>query len=134
MWGKADSFRLALGLSLNSPVQAKSLNPLHRVRPDGSLQRQIVAELVQKKDKVEIEPGNADAGTFTFRGGTTLLINRQGEVRFSISKPIDGPYGEARRERQRNYLRRMADSFALAPYAILDPKRDLGFRGIHRGY
>jgi hypothetical protein len=134
LWGKADTFRLALGLSPHFPVQAKSLNTLHRVRPDGSLQRQIVAELVQKIEKVEIDPANKDAGTFTFRGGTTVLINRQGEVRYSISKPIDGPAGKERLERQRYYLQCMGDSFALAPYVAFNPERDLSFRGIHRGY
>jgi hypothetical protein len=134
LWGKADTFRMELGLSLNSKVQAKSLNPLQRVRPDGSLQRQIVAELIQKRDGVPIDPGNPEGGSFTFRGGTTLLINRQGEVRFSISKPIEGPAGEKRLERQRSYLRRTADSFVLAPYVAFNPEHDLGFRGIHRGY
>lgn len=133
LWGKADTFRLELGLAPQD-VQAKSLNALHRVRPDGSLQRQIVAELVQKRDNVEISPGNPEAGTFTFRGGTTVIINRQGEVRFSISKPIQGAAGDARLERQRNYLTRMADSFALGPYVAFNHDRDLGFRGIHRGY
>ena len=41
LWGKAETFCEQLGLSLGYPVQAKSLHPLHRVRPDGSLQRQI---------------------------------------------------------------------------------------------
>ncbi|MEP6912414.1 MAG: hypothetical protein ABI923_06650, partial [bacterium] len=83
---------------------------------------------------VEIEPGNPKAGKFTFRGGTTLIINRQGEVRYSISKPIQGKAGEARLARQREYLSRMANSFALAPYIAFNHDRDLGFRGIHRGY
>jgi hypothetical protein len=134
LWGKADTFRSELGLSLGHPVQAKSLNPLQRVRPDGSLQRQIVAELVQQQPDVEIQSGNPGMGTFTFRGGTTVLINRQGEVRFSISKPIQGPAGDERLERQRGFLRRLADSFALSPYLALDVANDLGFRGIHRGY
>lgn len=134
LWGKAATFRLAIGLSGNFDVQARSLNPLHRVRPDGSLQRQIVAELLQKREAVEIDPGNPAAGTFTFRGGTTLIINRQGEVRFSISKPIEGPAGEARLERQRMYLRHLSDSFALAPYMPFNANRDFGFRGVHRGY
>lgn len=134
LWGKAQTFSMELGLSLNCPVQPKSLNPLFRVRPNGSLQRQIVAELVQKRDNIPIDPTDATQGTFTFRGGTTVLINRQGEVRFSISKPIDGPAGEARLERQRDYLRRMGASFALAPYVSFNPERDLSFRRIHRGY
>jgi len=134
LWGKADAFRAQLGLDPGVAVQAKSIHPLHRVRPDGSLQRQIVVELVQTKADQEIEPGNHDAGRFTFRGGTTLLIQRNGEVRYSISKPLTGRYGDARRERQREYLRRMAAGFALAPYVAFDAKRDASFRGIHRGY
>jgi hypothetical protein len=133
LWAKADTFCLQLGLSAPDKVKPKSINPLHRVRPDGSLQRQIVAELVQQRH-LEIEPGNPGAGTFTFRGGTTLIINRQGEVRFSISKPLEGELGQARLARQRRYLSRMSDSFALAPYVAFDHKHDLGFRGIHRGY
>jgi len=134
LWGKADTFRIELGLSLTFPVQAKSINPLHRVQPDGSLRRQIVAELLQKQDEVPLVSEDPGAGTFVFRGGTTLIINRQGEVRFSISKPIDGPAGEERRQQQRDYLSRMAASFALAPYVAFNPERDLSFRGIHRGY
>src|ERR1041385_3035420 len=131
---KRKLFRLELGLSRNFDVQAKSVNPLHRVRPDGSLQRQIVAELVQKNDTALLDPNNPAAGTFTFRGGTTILINRQGEVRYSISKPMDGPAGEERLKRQREYLSRLQASFALAPYIPFNPDRDLSFQGIHRGY
>lgn len=134
LWGKAETFRMELGLSLAFPVQAKSINPLHRVQADGSLRRQIVAELVQKQEKVPIQASDPSAGMFTFRGGTTLIINRQGEVRFSISKPIDGTAGDERREQQRAYLSQMAASFSLAPYVAFDPVSDLSFRGIHRGY
>ena len=134
LWGKAHALRAQLGLSTAVPVQAKSLNALHRVRPNGTLQRQIVAELVQKRDDVPIEPGDPGAGVFTFRGGTTVVINRRGEVRFAIARPIDGPAGEARLARQRAYLREAAASFPLAPYQGFDPMRDLGRRGVHRGY
>lgn len=134
LWGKADTFRLELGLSPNFPVQARSINPLHRVQTDGSLRRQIVAELVQKQDNVPIDPNDPAAGTFTFRGGNTLIINRQGELRFSISKSIEGALGDARRERQRTYLRQMAASFSMAPYVAFDPSHDLGFRAVHRGF
>ena len=133
LWGKAETFRTELGLA-GMDVEPKSINSLHRVRPDGSLQRQIVAELVQQRENIPIDAANPAAGTFTFRGGTTLIINRQGEVRFSISKPIEGKEGEKRLERQRQYLCRMAHSFSLAPYVEFDAQRDFGFRGIHRGY
>jgi hypothetical protein len=134
LFAKAETFRRQLGIPAQYPVQAKSINPLHRVRPDGSLQRQIVAELVQKCERVPIDPDNPKAGTFTFRGGTTLIINQQGEVRYSIAKPIQGKAGAARLARQREYLSRMAASFPLAPYIAFNHDRDLGFRGIHRGY
>jgi hypothetical protein len=134
LWGKADSYRRELGLSARHKVAATSLHPLQRVRPDGSLQRQIVAQLLQQKPDVAIEPGNPDAGTFTFRGGTTLIIDKQGRVRYSIAKPTDGPAGEHRLERQRGYLQRMASSFSLAPFVKFDPTRDLRFQAIHRGY
>jgi len=134
LWGKAETFRSELGLSAKFDVQAKSVNPLHRVRPDGSLQRQIVAELVQMNDKAPVEPSDPTSGTFVFRGGTTILINRQGEIRYSISKPIDGPAGEERLQQQREYLGRLAVSFPLAPYLSFKPMSDLSFQGIHRGY
>jgi hypothetical protein len=134
LWGKAETFRISLGLSSQFPVQAKSINPLHRVQTDGSLRRQIVAELVQKQDNVPIDPTDPNSGTFTFRGGNTLIINRQGELRFSIAKPIEGPAGDLRREWQRAYLREMAASFSLAPYVAFNAMHDLGFRAIHRGF
>jgi len=133
LWGKAETFRKQIGLSPNLPVQAQSLHPLHRVRPDGSLQRQIVAVLVQQ-ETVPINPADPSGGNFTFRGGTTLLINRQGDVRFSITKAIHGTAREERLAQQREYLQTMGSSFALAPYVAFDPARDLSFRGIHRGY
>jgi hypothetical protein len=134
LWGKADTFRTELGLSLDYPVQAQSIHPLHRVRPDGSLQRQIVAELVQLRRDAPLDPNDTNAGTFEFRGGTTLLIDRKGEVRYSISKPIHGAQGEKRLQQQRDYLRSMSAAFAEGPYIAFDAKRDLTLRKIHRGY
>ncbi len=134
LWGKAETFCIELGLAPGVNIQATSIHPLHRVQPDGSLRRQIVAQLLQKRDNVRIVEDDPESPQFTFRGGTTLLINRQGEVRFSISKPINGPAGEQRLARQRSYLRRMSESFARSPYVAFDAARDLGFCGIHRGY
>jgi len=134
LWGKAGTYKAALELDPGIPVQAKSINTLHRVQPDGSLRRQIVAELVQKRARVRIDPGDPSAGTFTFRGGSTLIIDRKGHVRYCISRPVSGKAGEARLERQRAFLQRLGEGFALAPYVAFDHERDTGFRGIHRGY
>jgi hypothetical protein len=134
LWQKAETFCHELGLSTQLDVQAKSIYPLHQIRPDGALERRIVAEIVQKRPGVPLIEGKPEAGTFDFRGGTTLIISRKGEVLYSISKPIEGPEGERRLKRQREYLQRMADSFPLAPHVPFDMQRDTAFRGIHRGY
>ena len=133
LWGKAATFRNALRLDPQLPVQAQSIHAMHRVAPDGSLQRHIAAVLGQQRPEL-IDPKDPSAGSFTFRGGTTLIINRQGEVRFSISKSIHGKSSQERLARQRDYLQQMAGAFALAPYVAFDPQRELSFRGIHRGY
>jgi hypothetical protein len=136
LWGKADTFAGDLGLSSDLqkfPLQAKSINTIQRLQPSGSLQRQIVAELVQSID-VPIDSNNPAGETFKFRGGATLIINQLGEVRYSIFKPVDGPSGDRRIEQQREYLKKMRASFSLAPYLAFDPKRDLGFNAMHRGY
>jgi hypothetical protein len=136
LWDKADTFAGALGLSSDLqkyPLQAKSINTIQRLRPDGSLQRQIIAELVQSVD-VPMDANNPAGETFKFRGGATLIINQLGEVRYSIFKPVDGPSGDRRIAQQREYLEKMKASFSLAPYLAFDSKRDLGFCAMHRGY
>jgi hypothetical protein len=133
LWGDAIAFRMQLGLSRRRKIEPKSLNLLHRVQPDGSLQRQIVAELVQT-EKLRVDPNDKSSGTFTFRGGTTVLINRQGDVTYAISKPIDGDDAEARKERQRAYIRSLRTASGLAPYVGFDPDRDQKFQYVHRGY
>jgi hypothetical protein len=136
LWEKGDTFAGDLGLSRNLgqyPLQAKSINTIQRLRPDGSLQRQIVAELLQRVE-APVDVNDPAREIFEFRGGTTLVINQVGEVRYSISKPIDGPGGDRRMAQQREYLNRLKASFSLSPYLPFDSKRDLGFCAMHRGY
>jgi hypothetical protein len=134
LWGKAYTFRSQLGLDPDlEEVQVQSLNTLHRVAPDGSMQRHISAVLVQRRSEL-IDPADSAAGTFTFRGGTTLIINREGEVRFSITKSIVGPKSKERLAQQRAYLQQMSASSALAPYVAFASDKAFTFQGIHRGY
>ena len=122
------------GLSIIPIIHPESVNPLPlaRVLPNGSLQRQIVAEFVVEEN-VPVDPSYPDGDKFTFYGGTTILIARQGNVRV-ISKPIHGDDGARRLERQRSYLRRLTESSSAVPYIAFDPKLDRNFRAIHRGY
>ena len=66
--------------------------------------------------------------------GTTVLINRKGQVQYTISKPISGPEGDRRREGQRAFLKSSAESFSLAAHIAYNHEQESAFRGIHRGY
>jgi len=134
LWMQADAYRSQLGLAAEPKVQAKSLRPLHLIRPDGSLERRIVAEIVQQEPDTPVDPADPAAGTFTFRGGTTVLISRKGGVHYAISKPTSGPEGARRREGQRTFLKSMAESFSLAAHIAYDHEKENAFHGIHRGF
>ena len=126
----------ALGLTPDVPVQAHSFHPVHRVAPDGHLNVEIVAELMQQTD-VRIDPTDKRSLTFTFRGGTTVVLTREGEVRYAIQKSlgVDNEKNE-RLMRQRKYYREMDATSGLTTY--LGPSkpngRPMNFNFIHRGY
>ncbi len=112
-------------------VQVQSFRRIQRVGPDGQHRTELVVELMQKKDGVLIDPKNAAMGTFTMRGGTTLILSAEGKIRYSVSKNVDS---EVRLERQRQYYQRLAAESALAPYMPFSLAEATSFRAIHRGY
>jgi hypothetical protein len=133
-----------LGLSTNPgvKVQARTFHEVHRVGPNGELAFDMVAELTQHRD-VPVDPANPAAGTFTFRGGTTLIIGQDGRVRYAIQKSVGQPKGDSRNERltrQRAYRAELEANLSVAPFAddrsIARSMRDpaMNFRRIHRGY
>jgi hypothetical protein len=129
-FGKANA--AALGLSQETKVQAFSFRPVHRVGPDGQLRLGYVAELVQKRDKVPLDPQDAKSPTFTFHGGSTLLLDADGTVRYAIAKGLDD---EKRLAAQRGYYERLATSMAATAYR--EPPEEifeLPFAAIHRGF
>ena len=87
LFGKNNS--VALGLTPGVPVQAHSFHPVHRVGPDGRLRVEIVAELMQQIE-VRLDPKDKKSAKFTFRGGTTIVLSREGEVRYAIQKSGKG--------------------------------------------
>jgi hypothetical protein len=125
-----------LGLMPGVPIQPHKFHLVHRIGPDGQLELEMVAELVQQR-RVRLDPNDDNAPEFTFRGGTTLLFDHQGNVRYSIYKPL----GKAdptnpRLQRQRAFFDRLRDSSAAAAYqdsASLDNlSKDLAV--VHKGY
>jgi len=126
----------ALGLSTagGAKIQARTFHETHRVGPNGELVFDMVTELTQHR-QVPLDPANAAAGTFAFRGGTTLILDREGHVRYAIQKPMS----DARLAEQRAYQEQRAASLDAAAYLsahdlgdqLADAKID--FRLVHRG-
>jgi hypothetical protein len=140
----------ALGLTKEVAVQVYSFHPVLRIGPDGHPRLGIVVELMQQRQNVPLVPGDAASPKFTFRGGTTLVLDEEGNVRYAIAKPLgfDEP-GNARLAAQRRYYGQLDAGFARATYgdAPLRPGRPLSvldrpggdaqpmrFDLIHRGY
>jgi hypothetical protein len=100
----------------------------------------IVAEFTQCR-KVHLDPNDSHSPTFPFRGGTTLIVNQNGSVRYTIRKKIHDRKEDdnnVRLKRQREYLLNRQSEIALAPYAnektAFDRALKADFRMIHRGY
>jgi hypothetical protein len=140
----ADGNRQLLGLSVdrNRKVQARTFHTVHRVAPDGKLIFDIVAEFTQRRTDVLINPSDPDQGTFIFRGGTTVVFNREGEVRYAIQKSIGEEKDDERNPRlirQREYLSDREAGFSIAPYwdaseGRMLEKYPMNFSMIHKGY
>jgi hypothetical protein len=71
----------------------------------------MVVEMAQKAD-IPYDPKRPALGTFPMRSGSTLLITKPpfkdgnygaGVIRYLIRRKLDGPYGERRQRRQRDF-------------------------------
>jgi hypothetical protein len=127
----------ALGLSPSEKIQARTFHEVHRVGPDGKLNFDIVAELTQRREILAI-PGNPDS-KLIFRGGTTLILSRGGEIRYAIQKSIGDPKKNdenQRLARQLDYRRQAQSMLGFSAYATPAElsKSTMNFEMIHRGY
>jgi hypothetical protein len=101
-----DDHRARLELDPRVEYRIPSFHPLYRMSDVGSVRWDLVVEVVQTA------PLAADA--FPMRGGTTIIIstdstgggggNDEVFVRYVISKPLHGPTGTRRSQRQAAYL------------------------------
>jgi hypothetical protein len=124
---------LQMGLNPSLPkFEVHSVRPARRTAADGSLKLDLVVVITQKED-VPLDSGNPAGETFTFRGGTTLIIDaRKGRehIRYSVMKSINS---QRRLEQQRQYLR---DSTALSLSALYfpDDAKNEPFAMLHNGH
>ena len=83
--------RLPKGVVQASPAIVQSIRVTRRVAPDGRIAFDLVGEITQT---CTIDRGGA---LFEMNGGCTVIIDPEGDVRYSIYKKFDGA---GRRERQ----------------------------------
>jgi hypothetical protein len=131
-----------LGLSTDPDLEIKlgSIHEMHRMTDDGKLVFDIVAELTQDRE-VPLDPSDPASPTFTFRGGTTLIVNQTGWVRYAIKMSIHDKKDDdknVRLKRQRDYLIMRQSEMGLAPYADVQRAFDRALKAdfglIHRGH
>jgi len=135
----ADQNRKQLGLSSRkdktgklTPISVHSFHPLIRVGPDDGLPKvQFFVEFIQSREE-PIDPTDKNSKTFTFHGGSTVVFDQDGCVRYSIQKNLDN---KTRLNEQSEYLQQMGESTGQAMYIGKPPDLEhLNFAAIHRGF
>jgi hypothetical protein len=132
-----------LGLSTDPDLKiwVGSFHEMHRMSDDGKLMFDIVVEFTQRRGKVSFDPTDPNSPTFTFLGGTTLILDQNGWVRYAIKKSIGDKKDDdknIRLKRQRDYLLMRQSEMGLAPYTdertVFERAMKADFGLIHRGY
>jgi hypothetical protein len=118
-------------------ISVPSFHPAFRLSPDGSVRIDMVVEMAQQV-QVPFDPNKPELGTFPMRSGSTLLISKPplvdgkygpGYLRYLIRKRLEGPYGDRRQVRQRNFNLREGLMEGN------DPKRfQINFNMLHSGF
>jgi hypothetical protein len=98
--------RAALSLDREEKVALDAFHANYRVRPDGELAVEVVAQCTQKVDTTD----DPRFGGLPLRGGTTIVAAADGTLRFAIAKPLS----QARKAAQIEFVDRsdLADPLA----------------------
>jgi hypothetical protein len=99
-----------------------SIRSSRRVGPDGQIVFDLVAELTQRR----VVRGQAGR-SFVFYGGSTVIINPQGEIRYVISKRVTN---ERRLRSQVEFMLGPGQSYWDSAGDFLSPRKQL-FRFLH---
>lgn len=90
----------SLGLDLDLPIEVHSLRPAQRATPEGEARTDLVAVVTQRCRM----PRDAASPEFDFRGGCTLILDRDYDaacpIRYAISRPV---FNNRRAERVREF-------------------------------
>jgi hypothetical protein len=125
----ADELGLARGPNGNVTVQPWTFHPVYRIGPDGRLLVEFVVEFLQQREE-RLDPNDLASPGFVFRGGSTVIFNHRGEVRFVIDKRL----ASDERLRQRDYLSSLSEHAAASAFTTRMPLSiALNFAALHRG-
>jgi len=126
----AKAHAASLGLDPERRIQAHGFHPVYRVKPSGKLEVSFVAELLQQR-KVPLDPSASNGPMLTFRGGSTVIFDDLGEVRYVIRKRVNS---ENRLARQQGFSLESLDTAAEAPYLGLHGvQSQINFQLVHKG-
>ena len=121
----------AFGLSRDIRIGVHQLEGVasQRLDPHGGLSWQLHAQFTQLRTE-RIDPKNPSSMPFTFRGGTTVILDDTGRVRYVIAKPIGDP---ERLQKHRQFLidsamRGVASAYVAGGAAKVD------LAALHRGF
>lgn len=104
--GMADSLGLDFRPGRNGArprFEVHSVRPARRTTAEGEPRTDVVAVITQRRE-LPLDPGRPDGPAFTFRGGCTLLLDREYDtdpIRYAITHPI---WSTTRAERERRYI------------------------------
>jgi hypothetical protein len=85
MWSWANANAPLLHLA-PGPIEPVGFHPVFRVGRDGQLLVEVVVQFAQKSEAPE-----HDFGGVPLRGGTTVIVQANGKLRYVISKPLPSP-------------------------------------------
>jgi len=118
------AFAEELGLDASRSFEVHELRRAGRATPDGNQVTQLIVALTQSEEVVK---DNEDTPTFTFRGGSTLVIDLTvPEVKYRIVKNMDS---ESRRARTEAFVREVAADPVRSLF--LAPNRREPFAALH---
>ena len=126
----ARAYPEALGLDPKRQARAHSFHPVHRVSPTGKLVVDFVVELLQQRDE-PVNPSLPNSPLYKFRGGSTVIFDHRGNVRYVIEKSI---HNRRRQAQQRAFHLAQLQAAPAAAYVsptTLPPQ--VNFQLVHRG-
>lgn len=119
-----------LGLDSGLTVRVEGFHTVFRISPSGQLVVELVAQVVQEDKSLRDDLG---FGGVRALGGSTIIADAEGRIRYVISKPLT----KARREGQRAFVESCDERNPMVPWAgdDFDRRRMKArtFARLHRG-